>query len=83
MYEDDLDAALVLERRGEVGGHLNAEDLDGPGLQAALPHKVLRGEDGGRPAVRGGAALQLCQRRVHHRGRLDLLQAVLVLKPNS
>ena len=78
-----LDAALVLEGGGQVGGHLYPEDLHGSGLQPPLPHKVLGGEHRGGPAVRGRAALQLSQRRVDDRGRLDLRQAVLVLMTSS
>ena len=74
-----LDAALVLEGGGQVGGHLDAEYLHGPVLKAPLPHKVLGGQEGGSAPVRGGAALQLGQGGVDQGGRLDLVQAVLIL----
>jgi hypothetical protein len=73
-----------VRRKWGVGGasrctHL-AHDLHRLPLQAVLLHEGLRAHDGGAGPVRGGRALQLGERLVHHRGVGDLVDGVDVLE---
>ena len=83
VVNPSLDAALLLEGGGQVSGHLYPEYLDCSVREAMVPDELLGGEDGRSAPVRGRAALQLGQRGVDQGRLLDLLQGVLVLKPQT